>query len=296
MKDTKEIKEAKKETSLLDEILCDRRLMNELHALDVDDSEVGKYLPLLATYLDQRAAEEDPRHELVAPYPGMTMKLCIDDSGKLSYVLGPNEETKRKQAIENNFIYRDYPKSWADLSFETLKALRFFQVRVALRKTLDKNSPKPWVFVKGKSGSGKSYCFAAYLNQMASAGRLVCFINGARRFDELRNLAIKNRDEFDRIMSLLQKCDLMVIDDFGNEFKSEYVRDQILFPILSERSRARLGTFFTSQYSLEDIKRLYSIHNSYIEGAKISNLIEKNIDRVITLEPGIETVSQKRAK
>ena len=56
VKDTKEIKEAKKETGLLDEILCDRRLMNDLHALDIDDSEISNYLPLLATFLDQRAA------------------------------------------------------------------------------------------------------------------------------------------------------------------------------------------------------------------------------------------------
>ena len=108
VKDTKEIQNAKKENGLLDEILCDRRLMNELHSLDIDDSEIKNYLPLLATYLDQRAAEEDPRHKLEAPYPGMSMKLCIDDSGKLSYVLGPNEETKRI----NTFIVNNCKKNF----------------------------------------------------------------------------------------------------------------------------------------------------------------------------------------
>ena len=296
VKDTKEIKEAKKETGLLDEILCDRRLMNELHALDIDDSEISQYLPLLATYLDQRAAEEDPRHETLAPYPGMSMKLCIDDSGKLSYVLGPNEETKRKEALEKNYIYKDFPEAWYDLNGKTVKGERYKKVRTALAKTFTKNCVKPWVFVKGEPSSGKSYYLAAVLNGLAADGEIVCFINGAKRFDELKSLAIKNRKEFDKVMAELESCGTMVFDDFGNEFKSEYIRDQIILPILSERSRAGLRTYFTSQYGLDEIKQLYSLHKSYIEGSRVTKLIEKNIEKVVTLEVGIETVSQKRAK
>ena len=296
VKDTKEIKEAKKETGLLDEILCDRRLMNDLHALDIDDSEISNYLPLLATYLDQRAAEEDPRHKLEAPSPGMTMKLCIDDSGKLSYVLGPNEETKRKEALEKNYIYKDFPEEWADLNGKSVKGERYKKLKTALAKTFMKDCVKPWVYVKGEANSGKSYYLAAVLNGLAADGETVCFINCAKRFDELRSLANTNRKEFDKIMAKLQKCGTMVIDDFGSEFKNEYIRDMILLPILSERSRAGLRTYFTSQYSLEEIKQLYSLFKGYIQGGRVSSLIEKNIEKVVTLEVGIETVSQKRAK
>ena len=297
VKDTKEIKGASfKENSLHDEILNDRRLMNELHALDIDDSEIDKYLPLLATYLDQRDAEEDPKKKEEAPYPGLTMKLCIDDSGKLSYVLGPNEETKRKEALEKNYIFRDFPEEWKDLNGKSVKGERYKKLRTALAKTFTKTSTKPWVFVKGDSGCGKSYYLAAVLNGLAADGESVCFINGAKRFDELKALAIKNRQEFDKIMASLQGCGTMVIDDFGNEFKSEYIRDQIVLPLLAERSRAGLRTYFTSQYTLDEIKQLYSLHKSYIEGSRVSKLIEKNIDKVVILEAGLETFAQKRSK
>ena len=297
VKDTKEIKGASfKESSLHDEILNDRRLMNELHALDIDDDEIDKYLPLLATYLDQRDAEEDPKKELEAPYPGLTMKLCIDDSGKLSYTLGPSEETKRKEALEKNYIYKDFPESWKDLNGKSIKGERYKKLRTALAKTFQKNTTKPWVFVKGDSGCGKSYYLAGLLNDLAADGESVCFINGAKRFDELKALAIKNRQEFDKIMASLEGCGTMVIDDFGNEFKSEYIRDQIVLPLLAERSRAGLRTYFTSQYSLDEIKQLYSLHKSYIEGSRVSKLIEKNIDKVVILEAGLETFAQKRSK
>ena len=297
VKDTKEIKGASfKESSLHDEILNDRRLMNELHALDIDDDEIDKYLPLLATYLDQRDAEEDPKKELEAPYPGLTMKLCIDDSGKLSYTLGPSEETKRQEALEKNYIYKDFPESWKDLNGKSIKGERYKKLRTAIAKTFTKTSTKPWVFVKGDSGCGKSYYLAAVLNGLAADGESVCFINGAKRFDELKALAIKNRQEFDKIMASLEGCGTMVIDDFGNEFKSEYIRDQIVLPLLAERSRAGLRTYFTSQYTLDEIKQLYSLHKSYIEGSRVSKLIEKNIDKVVILEAGLETFAQKRSK
>jgi hypothetical protein len=38
-------------------------------------------------------------------------------------------------------------------------------------------------------------------------------------------------------MAELENCDLLVIDDFGSEFKSDYVRDQIVMPLLNERAK-----------------------------------------------------------
>lgn len=298
VKDTKEIKGAsKKESTLHDEIICDRRLMNELHALDIDDSEIDNYLPLLATYLDQRAAQEDPTKKAEAPYPGLTMKLCIDDSGKLSYTLGPNEETKRREAIDRNYIYKDFPKEWSDLTSKAIKGERFKKLRSAISKTFTKNCTKPWVFVQGDSGSGKSYYIVGVLNLLAADGDTVCFLNGPKRFNKLKTLAIKDPQEFDETMERLANCSTLVIDDFGNEFKSDYVRDQIVIPLLSERSRKKMRTYFTSQFDLKQITLLYSPRNNVIEGSRVTNLIENNIEGVVVLDTGFEAIiNQKRSK
>ena len=298
VKDLKEVKGvSKKETSLHDEILCDHRLMNELHALDVDESEIDNYLPLLATYLDQRAAQEDPKKKTKAPYPGLIMKLCIDDSGKLSYVLGPNEETKRRAERDRNYIYKDFPKEWSDLTSKAIKGERYKKLRSAIAKTFTKHCTKPWVYIQGDSGSGKSYYIAGVLNLLAADGDTVCFLNGPKRFNQLKTLAIKDPQEFESVMERLVKCGTLVIDDFGNEFKSDYVRDQIVIPLLSERSRRKMRTYFTSQFDLRQITLLYSPYNNVIEGSRVSSLIENNIEGVVVLEAGFETViNQKRSK
>ncbi len=287
MKDTAEVMAAKNANtdSLKNAILCDTRLMNELHALGFADSAVDGYLSILATYLDQRDAEEDPSHSKEAPYPGMKMTLTVDDSGYLSFVLGPNEQNKNKQLLEANFLYRDYPEEWMTLTPQALKGVRFKEIRDAI-KMMGK-SAKSWIYIQGEPGSGKSRYVAALLNNFALKSKTVCFMNTNQRFEELKVLAIKKPQEFSAIMTQLKTCDHLVLDDFGNEYRSDYVRDTILLPILNDRSRLGLFTYITSQYSLEEIEELYG-RGSRIDGKRVVNAITRNINGVVYLSQGIE--------
>ena len=294
MKDTAEVMAAKNANtdSLKNIILCDTRLMNELHALGFADSAVDGYLSVLATYLDQRDAEEDPTHSKEAPYPGMKMTLTVDDSGYLSFVLGPNEQNKNKQLLEANFLYRDYPEEWMTLTPQVLKGVRFKEIREAI-KMMGK-AAKNWIYIQGEPASGKSYFLAALLNNFAVKGKTVCFMNTNQRFEELKALAIKKPQEFNAIMAQLKTCDHLVLDDFGNEYRSDYVRDTILMPLLNDRSRLGLKTYITSQYSIDEIEELYG-RGSRIDGRRVTSIIKRNIKDVVYLTKGIEsTLSSKR--
>ena len=297
MKDRPEIQAVigkKEDDSLRNEVLGDARLMSELHSLGLSEDSIDHYLPLLITYLDQRNATEDPTKSLEIPYPGMTMRLRLDDSGFLIATFGLGEETKRREQLEANYLYRDFPDEWVALSTKSLLGERYKKVRLAISKTFKKNNAKPWVFLQGDPGTGKSYFLAAVTNGLAAGGGVVCFMNANQRFDELKNLAIKDHNRFLYNMDALKKCETMVIDDFGSEYKSEYVRDQVIMPLLCERSRAGLRTYFTSQFSLEDIKRLYSLRGSTIEGEKLANTIRRNIEEPTILTPGLETVKRQK--
>lgn len=287
IKDTDIVKTAQNSgnNSLKNEILCDTRLMNELHTLGFEDSAVDGYLSILATYLDQRDAEEDPRHEKVAPYPGMKMTLTVDDSGFLSFVVSPNEANKNKQLLEANFLYRDYPEEWITLTPASVKGIRFKPVKEAI-KALGKEG-KSWMYIQGEPGTGKSRYVAALLNHFAIKGKTVCFMKTNQRFEELKALAIKNPNAFASAMAKLKTCEHLVLDDFGNEYRSDYVRDTILMPLLNDRSRLGLFTYITSQYSLDEIEELYG-RGSRIDGKRVVNSIKRNIKDVVYLTQGIE--------
>ena len=61
-----------------------------------------------------------------------------------------------------------------------------------------------------------------------------------------------------------QYCNIpiLVLDDFGNEFKNEYVRDTIVLPILLARSKKKLFTIITTDFSFSEIAILYDLSKS----------------------------------
>ena len=85
-------------------------------------------------------------------------------------------------------------------------------------------------------------------------------------------------------MDLYCCCNVLVLDDFGNEFKNDLIRDSIIFEIISKRSAAHLFTIFTSDFTIEDIITLYSTSKSAALRAKqIGRLIKNNAQEEVNL-------------
>ena len=92
------------------------------------------------------------------------------------------------------------------------------------------------------------------------------------------------KEDFDKKLDLYSNVPILVLDDFGNEFKNDFVRDAILFPILSTRASKRLLTIFTSDFSVSDIEALYSNTKAgAIRAKQIAKLILSMSDEEINL-------------
>ena len=148
---------------------------------------------------------------------------------------------------------------------------------------------KKWCYVHGDSGTGKSYFLAALTNDLAAKGIEISFIDTNKRFDEMKSYSIKDKARFENMLSSLSQSEVLVLDGFGSEYRSDYVRDMILFPLLSNRSKNHAVTFFTSEFSLDEIEALYSkTRSDAILSHRLVELIHKNIDEEIALTPGID--------
>ena len=165
-------------------------------------------------------------------------------------------------SFRNKFVRYDFPEEWLNNKIGTDVAnIRSIAAQAVLKKykaAISKESSK-WIFLKGDIASGKSF-FAATL--LADAGRTnsfnsLAFIDVPSRFKELSDLAFQKNPLFNSEIEKYQKVECLVLDDFGNEFKSDFVRDNILFPILSFRIKEKLFTIITSNYSIEDCASMY---------------------------------------
>ncbi len=179
---------------------------------------------------------------------------------------------------DSRYLLADFPSEWKYSSFSTidLSANRRPVIKRIL-KTIS-GEKNDWVFIKGNHKVGKSFLLVASANEFISkTNQQAAVINARTRFKELSDLSISNPTEFSKNLVALSNVGLLVIDDFGEEYKSEYIRDQILMPILLEREHQNKLTFFSSNYSIKEIQQLYNIGKSGgdIRAKQLANTLEE---------------------
>lgn len=281
-------------SSLLDDIYRNDELLKELDSLGISKEEIPSYAIILTDYLaDKRACSKcHGLNECSSSSTHYRMKLEIGSSGRLTYSYELCPFARRMTNLMSNFHIKDYDEEYSNLSLGALKSKRNAEIIKRIKPALPKTSLTRWVYLVGEEGSGKTQILAALSNDYAAKGAHIAFLNTSKRFEELKGMAIKKPDDFQEEIKTLSNIDILILDGFGSEFKSDYIRDTILFPLLSARSKKRLLTFFGSDFHLNEIEALYSgrASGSQILAKRLANLIKKNLPNGEEVEvvPGLE--------
>ena len=167
---------------------------------------------------------------------------------------------------------RDFPEEWLG------KGLRNIEHSASTRNpllkemvTILKRNSGRWLYVLGDSKSGKSFVLACFANEVARLENGVAFLNTKAVFDELKEQSLKAPGKFARNMNLLCCCPLVVFDGFGSEFKSRYVFETLLRPIIKARAEQGLLTAFSSRYPLE---KAIAFYRKKVDDEEVDALLE----------------------
>ena len=208
---------------------------------------------------------------------GMSQRLILVREGK---IISRNYEVlepyKKHLAFIEHYEVRDFPTD--------LLNAKFTEVKPKVRKEINEAiKSKKWVYLTGALRSGRSYTAIAMANSFANknVGR-IAFLNCVTRFKELSDFFFKSKSDFNELMAMYQNIDLLILDDFGSEYKNEITRDNILIPPLKERASRKLLTVFTSDFSLNDVLTLYTLNSK--TGEILINNLKKILDQMIDKE------------
>ena len=174
----------------------------------------------------------------------------------VSRVLVPCKEYLKLVKFKGQFIVRDFDDDWLTSELKRLdKTNERLEVLAKYKKFRDGESTE-WIYIMGEAGTGRSFV-AANLAIDIAKNELgpIAFLNAPMRFKELASK--KDNNQFNELLKKYEEVPVLVIDDIGNEYKSDYVRENILFPILNARSKAHLFTIFTSDFNINDITTMY---------------------------------------
>ena len=272
---------------LLEKLKADKDVYESLKPLGLTNKEVRDNIGKLADYQeDFNVCKTCPGFDKCPKKDKHISTYVYKDGSYITTRSEPCKELIKEMEIESKYIAKDFPSEWRK---SVLKNLDLSENRRPLIKefvNIAKGKSNKWLFVKGNHKVGKSFVLVTFANEFVALGLgKVAVINASKQFKNIADMAYSDKEGFKNAIELLENVPLLVIDDFGQEYKNELVRDQVVLPILNERAHNERPTFFSSEFTIDEIQQLYSIgrNGGAIRGKQLGNLLTEMCDKEFDL-------------
>ena len=185
-------------------------------------------------------------------------------------------ERKRKRLIHSI----NMPKNIAEARFsDTALTPERQDVIGELLKFINSYKPnsteyQKGLYLAGPFGVGKTYMMGALANELSENGVETTLVNVPTYSAEIKQAIATNTVEA-KLVSI-KNTPILVLDDIGAEMNSAWFRDEVLMVILQHRMLQELPTFFTSNFTIDQLEAHFSHSNKGDqELLKAKRLIER---------------------
>ncbi len=258
-------------------LMNDPLVHQEINRLGATEAEVKQYLSIFLAY------QEDCHYCANCPGLESCEKRQRHYQVKLSRVGRFIERTfepcpllMAKFDRDRRYWLSDFDDGWKTARFGSIDPKQTRKPIIAEAIKLARKQSDRWLYLYGGHRVGKSYMMVTFVNELLETGlRQAAVINAATRFKELLDAAINDKPRFSEMFARLTTIDILAIDDFGNEYKSDFLRDQIVYPLLLERAKNKKITLFTSDFKLDELTTLYgSSESGRIRSRQLTRLLK----------------------
>lgn len=206
------------------------------------------------------------------------------------------KELDKKTQYQKNIELYDMPKDIKNASMKDIYTddPDRFEVIKWLKKYIDnykKGEKGKGLYLTGNFGCGKTYLISAMLNELAKLDKKVAIIYFPEFLRSLKE-SFNDDEEYKTKFNYIKKVELLLIDDIGAETTTSWGRDEILGTILQYRMQQGLATFFTSNFTIEELEEHFSLSNNSLEKVKARRIIE----RIKQLTEVLVMVSENKRK
>lgn len=294
----KQVNFKKIENSHLDEIKNDKlkivknnESFQEFIALNSLTNEeilnnISKFLKVLS---DRSICENCQDLKRCEKYPkGKCLDLEFDDDNRLiNLVYFDCEREAIQHEYEIQYLIKDFPNENLEYEFKEIANPDYFDCRknmIAYLSEIILKDLKKGIFLTGSRRCGKTFALSLFSKAFIKKyHQSVAFVDSSKIFKNLNDLYFTNKEEMEQLFDKLCDVDLLVIDDFGNEFKNEYIRDLIVYPLLNSRLINNKLTCFSSSYTIEEISQMYQLRERESPKARLLKEVISELTREISV-------------
>lgn len=126
------------------------------------------------------------------------------------------------------------------------------------------------LYLYGQYQKGKTYSLAALANELTKRGVKVIIAYYPDLVREFKSRIGNNTIE--ELVSKLKTVEILMLDDIGGESASQWIRDEILGPILQHRLLDEKPTFFSSNVSQKELMSLITLNGQKAEMMKAARI------------------------
>lgn len=250
------------------------------HQADLADDAVERSIAKLYEFYNVK--QKNARQEKTFA-PGYLPHLVVNDRLiDIAYSASPEVQARQKELAQKRLVTNILmPKDIQNASFSDY--YRDGNKSNALAAAVDfvsgmENNPKGFhqgLYVYGPFGVGKTYLLGAIAKQLSLSGIQTTLVHFPSLAVEMKS-AISDNSVAGKIDSI-KKSPVLMIDDIGADSMSSWVRDDILGVILEYRMQQQLPTFFSSNFSMEQLEdeHLRVTQRGDDEPLKASRLMER---------------------
>lgn len=113
------------------------------------------------------------------------------------------------------------------------------------------------LFLYGETGLGKTHLSLAIAGEAIKKGFTVMYNSAQNIFNELQKERFSKTDTNGAFEAMVLECDLLLIDDLGAEFITQFTTSA-LYNIINTRMNRLLPTIISTNLSLSEIEKTYS--------------------------------------
>ena len=185
-------------------------------------------------------------------------KRCVCLKNLVSKHIGANSnltEYMRSQTFDS-FDISLFVNQGKD-SDKVLKIMQvIFNKALEFAENFDKTGEN--FLIMGNAGTGKTFISSCIANRALERGKTVYYQTAYKLFESFENAKFNKSDEESaEVVKYVHNVDLLIIDDLGTEFSTQFT-SAVLFDIINSRIISGKSTVISSNLGFEELSNIYS--------------------------------------